>query len=172
MKKYLPIYLLLILAVATRFLPHPANFTAVGAIALFGGLYLPRRYAVIGPLVVMFISDIFLGFYHPALMAAVYAGFAIMTGIGLVVRRNKKIVTVLGGTILGSMIFYLITNFAVWIFGTMYPHTWSGLINCYYLALPFFKNTLLGDLTYVSVLVGGYELAMNIAAKKLSAQKI
>jgi len=163
MKKLLPIYLLLILAVATRFLPHPANFTAIGAIAMFGGLYLPRRYALVGPLVAMFVSDIFLGFYHPATMASVYLGFIVMTGIGLAVRKKKKITTVLGGTILGSIFFYLITNFSVWIFGGMYAHTLSGLAQCYYMALPFFKNTLAGDLTYVTVLVGGYELITRTA---------
>ncbi|OGH84454.1 MAG: hypothetical protein A2261_00245 [Candidatus Magasanikbacteria bacterium RIFOXYA2_FULL_44_8] len=163
MKKLLPIYLLLILAVASRFLPHPANFTAIGAIAMFGGLYLPRRYAVVGPLVAMFVSDIFLGFYHPVTMASVYLGFIIMTGIGLAVRQDKKITTVLGGTILGSVIFFLITNLSVWIFGGMYAQNLSGLVQCYYMAIPFFKNTLAGDLTYVTILVGGYELATHTA---------
>ncbi len=172
MKKYLPIYILLILAVSTRFLPHPANFTAVGTIAMFGGLYLPRRFALIGPLIVMFVSDIFLGFYQPVIMAVVYASFVVMTSIGIWVRQNKKITTVLGGTILGSIIFYLLTNFAVWVFGTMYAHTWTGLMQCYYTALPFFKNTIAGDLTYVAALVGGYELITNSYKTKLLHNKV
>jgi len=165
MKKYLPIYLLLILAVITRFIPHPANFTAVGAIAIFGGLYIPRRYAIVGPLLVMFVSDIFIGFYNLPTMIAVYASFILMTVIGLKTRNKKNIATVIGCTLLGSVLFYIITNWAVWAFGAMYPHTISGLFSSYYWALPFFKNTLAGDLLYTSVLVGGYEL---LVSKKIS----
>lgn len=171
MKKYLPIYLLLILAVATRFLPHAANFTAIGAIAMFSGLYLPRRWAIVGPLLAMFTSDIFLGFYHPITMLSVYISFILMTGIGIAVRKNKNIATVLGGTLLGSLIFYLITNLSVWVFSGMYTHTLSGLLQSYYLALPFFKNTIAGDLTYVTLLVGGYELVTSVTRNQTITEK-
>lgn len=157
-RNYLAITLLLSLGIITRFIPHPANFTAIGAIALFGGLYLPKKWAVIGPLTVMFISDLFIGFYTWQVNLSVYLGFILMGIIGLWVRKNKKFSTVLGGTILGSIIFFLITNFAVWIFGTMYVHNFSGLMQSYYMALPFFRNSLLADLFYVGILVGGYEL--------------
>jgi hypothetical protein len=155
---YIAITLLLTLGVATRFFPHPANFTAVGALALFGGLYLPKKWAVVAPMTVMLVSDLFIGFYAWQVMLSVYSGFAIIGLIGLKVRQNKKISTVLGGTLLGSIIFFLLTNLAVWAFGTMYAHNFSGLMQSYYLALPFFKNSLLADLTYVGILVGGYEL--------------
>ena len=171
MKKYLPIYLLLILAIATRFLPHAANFTAIGAIAMFSGLYLPRRWAIVGPLLAMFTSDIFLGFYHPVTMLSVYISFVLMTGIGMAVRKNKNVATVIGGTLLGSLTFYLITNLSVWVFSGMYTHTVSGLLQSYYMALPFFKNTIAGDLTYVTLLAGGYELAMNAARHQTTSEK-
>ncbi len=158
MKKYLPIYLLLILGVLTRFLPHMANFTAIGAIALFGGIYLPKKWSVIAPLTIMFASDIFIGFYSWQIMAGVYLGFVIMGLIGIQVRKNKKFHTVLAGTLLGSIIFFLLTNLAVWMFGTMYAHNLSGLMQSYYMALPFFRNSLMGNLIYTAVLVGGYEL--------------
>jgi len=158
MKKYLPIYLLLILGVLTRFLPHMANFTAIGAIALFGGLYLPKKWAVIAPVTIMFASDIFIGFYSWQIMTSVYIGFIIMGLIGLKIRKNKKFSTVLGGTLVGSAIFFLLTNLAVWIFGTMYTHNLSGLMQSYYMALPFFRNSLMGNLFYATLLVGGYEL--------------
>ncbi len=157
MKKYLIPILLIILGFATRFLPHPANFTAIGAIALFGGIYLPKKWAIILPLIAMFVSDIFIGFYSWQIMLSVYAGFALMGLIGLLVRNNKKFSTVLGGTILGSILFFLITNAAVWQFGTMYTPNFSGLMQSYFMALPFFKNSLLGDLFYVGVMVGGLE---------------
>jgi len=157
MKKYLPILLLIILGISCRFLPHPANFAPIGAIALFGALYLPKKWALILPIAAIFISDIFIGFYSLPIMLAVYASFALMGIIGLIVRKNKKFHTILGGTVLGSILFFLITNAGVWAFGTMYTHNLSGLFSSYYMALPFFRNSLLGDLFYVGVLVGGFE---------------
>ena len=169
--RYITLILLLTIGITTRFLPHPANFTAIGAIAMFGGLYLPKRWAIVGPMLAMFVSDIFIGFYAWQIMISVYAGFVIMGGIGLFVRQNKKISTVIGGTLLGSIIFYLFTNFAVWAFGTMYARTLSGLTQSYVMALPFFKNSLMGDLFYTTVLVGGCELAMKITEWKLRNTK-
>lgn len=166
--KILILVLLMILGIATRFLPHPANFTAIGAIALFGGLYLPKRWAIILPLMAMFISDIFIGFYTWQIMASVYGSFVLAGLIGLVVRKNKKFHTVLGGTLLGSILFFLITNAAVCFFGTMYAHNFSGLMQSYFMALPFFRNSLLGDLFYVGVLVGGFELAMSFRTPQIA----
>lgn len=149
---------LVTLGLVSRLLPHPANFAPIAAIAIFGGLYLPKRLAIILPMLAMFVSDIFIGFYTWQIMAAVYGSFAIVGLIGLLVRKNKKAATVIGGTILGSVLFFLITNFAVWAFGAMYTHTFAGLMQCYTMAIPFFKNTLLGDLFYTGALVGAFEL--------------
>jgi len=157
MKKYLPAFILITLGMAVRFLPHPANFAPIGAIAIFSGIYLPKKWAVVLPLAAMFFSDVFIGFYALPIMFSVYAGFIIMALIGLAIRKNKKASTILGGTILGSVIFYLVTNGAVWAFGSLYPHTTAGLINCYTMAIPFFRNSLLGDLFYTGALVGAYE---------------
>ena len=165
------VLLLLTLGIITRFLPHPANFTAIGAIAMFGGLYLPKRWAIVGPLLAMFVSDIFIGFYSWPIMLSVYLGFIVMGLIGLFARRNKKISTVIGGTLLGSIIFYLLTNFAVWAFGTMYAHNFAGLIQSYTMALPFFKNSLMGDMLYTTVLVGGFELSSIVIDWKLQKSK-
>lgn len=65
---------------------------------------------------------------------------------------------VIGGTTLGAIIFFLLTNAAVWAFGTMYPHTLSGLMESYTMAIPFFRNSLLGDIFFIGILVGGYEV--------------
>lgn len=150
--------LLITLGIISRLLPHPANFAPIAAIAIFGGLYLPKRWAIILPMLAMFVSDIFIGFYTWQIMVAVYGSFAIVGLIGLLVRKNKKAATVIGGTILGSVLFFLITNFAVWAFGNMYTHSFAGLTQCYTMAIPFFKNTLLGDLFYTGALVGSFEL--------------
>ena len=150
--------LLITLGLISRLLPHPANFAPIAAIAIFGGLYLPKRWAIVLPVVAMFVSDIFIGFYTWQIMLAVYGSFAIVGLIGLMIRKNKKFHTVLGGTILGSIIFFLITNFAVWAFGAMYAHNFAGLLQCYAMAIPFFKNTILGDLFYTGILVGAFEV--------------
>ncbi len=160
-KKIIIVLLLILLGFSARLLPHPANFAPIGAIALFAGMYLPKRLAIILPIVMMFSSDLIIGMYNPKIMIAVYASFILMGLIGLLVRKNKKLSTVLGGTLLGSFLFFLITNFAVWAFGTMYLHNLSGLIQSYTMAIPFFKNSLLGNLFYVGILVGGYELAVH-----------
>jgi len=157
MKKLIIPTLLIGLGIACRFIPHMPNFAPIGAIALFGALYLPRKYALILPISVMFLSDIFIGFYSWQVMTSVYVGFILMGVIGLLVKKNKKFSTILGGTLLGSVLFFLLTNFSVWAFGTMYIHNFAGLMQSYYMALPFFRNSLAGNLFYVGILVGGFE---------------
>lgn len=161
--KKLPIYLLIILAIATRFMPHPGNFTAMGAIALFAGLYLPKKQATILPLIAMFISDIFIGFYRPSIMASVYVGFILMVLIGQYLKNKIGFWNVTSGALLGSTVFFLLTNGAVWLFGTMYAHDFSGLLQSYYMALPFWRNEILGNLFYTGILVGGYEMVKKLA---------
>jgi hypothetical protein len=166
--------LLITLGITCRFLPHPANFAPIMAIALFSGIYLSKKWAITLPLSAMFISDIFIGFYSPKIMLAVYISFAIMGLIGLAIRKNKKFSTILGGTLLGSIIFFLATNTAVWAFGTMYTHDISGLMQSYAMAMPFFRNSLLGNLFYVGILVGSMELISNYYKTKqiISKQNI
>ncbi len=155
--KVLIVLLLILIGASARLFPHPANFAPIGAIAIFGALYLPRKIALVAPLLAMFASDIFIGFYSWQMMVAVYFGFVIMGMIGLQVRKNKKFSTILGGTLLGSFLFFLLTNAAVWAFGTMYTLDLSGLMQSYYMAIPFFRNSLAGDLFYTAVLVGAFE---------------
>ena len=163
---YLLFSMLFFLGLATRFLPHPANFTAIGAIAIFAGLYLPKKWIMVLPLLAMLISDFFIGFYTWQVMLSVYLSFALMVMIGLIVRRKKKPVVILGGAIAGSLAFYLITNLAVWVFSGLYPLTLTGLAQCYFLALPFFKNSLLADIFYTTILVGSYELCQKYLVKE------
>lgn len=163
--------ILIIIGIVFRFLPHPPNFTPIAAIALFGGVYFSRKLAFILPMAAMVISDIFIGFYEPKLMASVYGSFLLCVVLGFWLKKNKKWYTVLGGSISASIIFFVITNFAVWAFTFWYPHNFSGLIQCYLMALPFFKNTLLGDLSYVIILFGTYELAEAWVRKKFAIPK-
>ena len=131
---------LLVLAVITRLLPHPPNVTPITAIALFGGCNIKdKNLAFVLPLLCMFLTDLFLGFH--IIMPFVYLSFMCISYIGI---NSEKITN---GTIFGSsLLFFLVTNFGVWFFG--YPNTLAGLVSCYTLALPFFVNTIIGDLFF------------------------
>lgn len=154
--------ILIVFAFVLRLLPHPPNFAPIGALALFGGLYLPRRFSLLIPAGAMLLSDALIGFYTWQIMLAVYGSFALTGIIGLLVRRHKNFFTVAAGTLSGSIFFFLITNGAVWAFGSMYPQTLSGLLESYTMALPFFRNSLAGDIFYVGLLIGGYELVRTL----------
>lgn len=151
-------YLLIILGLAARLLPHPANFTPVGAIGLFGGAQLPKRLALALPLVAVFISDLVIGFYTWQVMVSVYLGFLVYGLAGLWIRQNYSIKRVVAGTLGASVFFFLITNFSVWAFTPLYPKTALGLSESYLAALPFFRNSLIGDFFYTAALFGVYEL--------------
>ncbi|MEK7644182.1 MAG: DUF6580 family putative transport protein [Patescibacteria group bacterium] len=149
--------ILLTIGVFSRLVAHPANFVPVGALAFFAGIYLPRKYAYSLPLAMMFVSDLIIGFYSPMIMASVYIGFLLMTAIGQIVRNNKKFSTILAGVLSGSLLFFLITNAAVWAFGTMYTHNLSGLAQSYLMAIPFFRNSLMADGFYSAIFIGAME---------------
>ena len=148
----------ILIGVSLRLLPHSPNFAPIAAIALFGGVYLSRKTAFVLPIVVMAISDIFIGYYEFGLMIFVYSSFFLTVILGFWLKKHKKWYTVGGGAILSAILFFLITNFAVWIFTPWYAKTIAGIIQCYIMALPFFRNTLLGDLFYTTVFFGSYEL--------------
>ncbi|MBU2566286.1 hypothetical protein KKG46_01865 [Patescibacteria group bacterium] len=131
--------------IVMRLLPHSPNFTPIGAIALWSGLYLPKRYAFIVAISAMLFSDIILGFYSLSIMTSVYISWIIMTSLG-VISKNKAHAVL--SIFAGSIFFFLITNFAVWIFGSLYPVTFDGLLTSYVNALPFFRNSLSANLIY------------------------
>lgn len=149
----------LILAAAfTRLIPHYPNFTAVGAIALFGGTYLPnKKLAFTIPLVAMLLTDLIIGFHQT--MWAVYLSFGLIVLIGIQISKNKKVTNILFATISSSILFFLVTNFAQWLSDPFYAKTGAGLAQCFTMAIPFFGYTALGDMFYVAVLFGVYELA-------------
>lgn len=156
-------YFFIIAAVILRLVPHPANFAPIAAMALFGGVYLNKKYAFGVPMLALFCSDYFIGFYNPWIMFSVYGCFLIIGFLGTLLKQRKNVLMVFGATFLGSTIFFLITNFAVWaIPGSMYAHSWQGLMQSYIMGLPFFKNTLLGDFFYVGAMFGLMEAAILI----------
>jgi len=135
---------LILLAVATRLLPHPPNFAPITGIALFAAARFQRKYlAVLIPFLSLFLTDLLLGL--SAITWFVYAGFGLILLLGFQTKKTG-ITTVL----LSSVLFFVVSNLGVWVLH--YPLTLEGLTACFTLAIPFFTNTLLGDLVYTGVL--------------------
>ncbi|MFA5005278.1 MAG: DUF6580 family putative transport protein [Candidatus Omnitrophota bacterium] len=158
--------ILILIGILLRFVPHAANFTPVAAIALFAGVYLNKKQAFIVPLLLMVISDLFLGMHNVVLFT--WGSFALVTLLGFAVRKQKSVMGVISGAALSSILFYLITNFGVWAMG-WYPRDGQGLLNCYILGLPFLRNFSLATFLYTAVFFGAYELiARKVADTKLA----
>lgn len=160
-------YLLVILVVATRLLPHPMNFAPIGALGLFSGAYVMNKRAWLIPLAALFISDLFIGFYTPVIMLSVYASFAICAVLGRYALSQKRSVIRIGGSAIASAtILFVLSNFTLWLTGLYYPMTFEGLTLCFVRAIPFYGNTLAGDLFYATVLFGAYEGAKQFFNKE------
>ena len=141
-----------------RLIPHWPNFTPIAAMALFGGTYFNKKYlAFLIPMAALFISDMILGFH--AYMIAVYLSFAIIVGLGMMLKNRVKIGSLLLASVSSSIIFFLITNFAVWIGSPYYPQNFAGLLESYTAGLPFLNNGALGDLFYNTLFFGAFYLA-------------
>lgn len=151
-------FALIILAAVSRLFDHPANFTPVAAVTLFSGAYLPRTWGWLVPVLVMLATDAIIGFYDWQVMAAVYASLVATVLVGFMLRRKRSVGSVLTTSLGSSVLFFLVTNAAVWAWGGLYERTATGLLTSYAMGVPFFKNTLLGDLFYTGFLFGIYEL--------------
>jgi hypothetical protein len=145
-------------AAALRLVPHPPNFSPIDAMALFSGAYLGRRWlAFAAPIAALLLSDLVLGFY--AGMWVQYLAVALVVLVGSAALRRVSLLRVGGAAVASAVLFFLITNFGTWALSGMYPLTASGLAACYLAAIPFFQNTLAGDLFYSGLLFGGFALA-------------
>ncbi len=148
---------IIVVAATSRLIPHPPNVTSLTAVALFGGAYFwDRRLAFLVPLTALFLSDLVLGFYLH--MEVVYLSFALIGAIGVWLQTRRSTLPIASAALASSVLFFVLTNFGVWAFEPVYPKTLGGLFACYVAAIPFFQNTLLGDLFYTAVLFGGFAL--------------
>jgi hypothetical protein len=155
------------LAALTRLLPHPHNVTPIGAMALFGAAYLHRKYlAILLPLAALWLSNLvidnliysayyegFVWFSHPF----VFIAFILIVGLGWLSLRKVSPLRLVGASLGASVLFFLVSNFGVWLAGNGYPMNMSGLLACYAAGLPFFRNTMLGDLLFVGAMFGAFE---------------
>jgi hypothetical protein len=146
------------MAATMRLVPHPPNFTPIGAIALFSGSYFGRRpLAYAAALGALLLSDAVLGFY--AGISFQYAAVALITFLGSVSLRRVSVLRIIASALGSSFIFFTISNFGTWMVSGLYPRDATGFAACYVAAIPFFQNTMAGDLFYACVLFGGFTMA-------------
>lgn len=171
---------LIVVAVATRLLPHPTNFAPMGAMALFAAATLQdKKWALFMPLVATWLSDLFInnivyaafnpsfvwfyeGFYWQ------YGAYALIVLFGLKWFDQINVAKVLGGSLTASFLFFVVSNFGVWVSSALYAKTFGGLVQCYFAALPFLNNAILGDAFYSALLFGSFALMGERASLKLA----
>jgi hypothetical protein len=141
------------LGIFSRLVVHAPNFTPVLSMAFLGGMYLKGRQAVLVPLALMVISDLIIGFYP--MMVLTWGSVVLISVLGLWLKDRKNFVTLLGGSIASAVIFFIVSNFGAWL--SLYPHTAPGLQQCYVLAIPFFRSTLVSTAVYSLVFYVVYE---------------
>lgn len=172
LKNISQIVLFVTIGIFARILPHPSNFAPIGAIALFGGSYFNKKLALTIPLITMIVSDFVIGFDSIPMRLTVYFTFVLIGFIGIWLKNHSNLKNIVAASLFSSVLFFIITNFSVWAFGTMYTKDVSGLINCYVFAIPFFRNTVLGDIFYTGLFFGGYNFLTNISPLWVWGQKV
>jgi hypothetical protein len=149
-------YLFVLLAVAVRLLPHPFTFTPVAASLLFFGARGPKRQLWI-PLALMVALDLYLTKVHYAYPFTwdhyvTFVWYAAILWLGTGLRRKAGPVRVIAAALASSVSFFLVSNFAFWTTGIMYPRTWEGLTTCFTLAVPYFRQGIEGDLLFTTAM--------------------
>lgn len=164
--KSLIVLSLILIAVASRYFPHPANFSPILAISLFAGAHFAsKKLSLFLPIAALLISDLILGFHDQ--MLPVYAMSLLIVVAGWQLRTSPSVGKIALMSLGSSVAFFIVTNFYVWLMG-YYTYDLNGLVQCYIMAVPFFQNTLLGDAFYTTVLFGGFALIERAGWMKLA----
>ena len=172
LSKQLVIISIIVFALALfRLLPHWPNVSPVAAMALFGGAYFAdKRLAFIVPFVALFLSDLVLGLHNS--MIFVYAGFALTVTIGFLLKNRINVTNTAFAVVASSVLFFLLTNFGAWMTSGLYAKSVAGLMQAFAAGVPFFQNSLMGNVVYAAVIFGGYHLLQkNIAILKVPVVK-
>jgi hypothetical protein len=169
---------LIVLAALTRFLPHPPNFTPLGAMGLFGAAYFGKKWMALAiPFISLFLGDLVLNnivykeyftTFTWITSPLLYLSFAAVVATGWLLLRNQAQMSpakVIGASLSASVVFFLISNFSTWLESGMYPKSIAGLMTCYAAGIPFFGNTVMGDLFFSGLMFGIYEY---VTRKKLT----
>lgn len=156
-------------AALIRFVPHPPNFTPVIAISVLSVALFDKKQLQFGfPLLIMLLTDAVLGFHK--LIPFVYASLVLAGLSGYVLKRKVSTFNMLGASVVSSITFFLLSNFSVWLVGSLYPKTWAGLLQCYTMAIPFFHNTLLSTGLILVLMYAMYQLLLK-SYQKLQLKK-
>ena len=156
---------LLVLGLACRLLPHVPNFTPVAAIALFSGFFFRRRLVAAAiPLVIMFVSDAFLGATPLVVKITIYGALLFPLVFAPFLRKRLSPVRIGGSALIAALFFYVVTTFAVWL--AFYPQTLGGFLECYGLGLPFLAKKLIGDLLWSGAIFGSYAVIRQLQTRK------
>jgi hypothetical protein len=176
---YLVILAVLIaLGVAGRLLPHPPNFTPMAAIALFAGFIFMKRYmAIVAVVAAMLLTDYFaFGYLSPDWFASksmivVYLALLFPVVFRGFLQKKLGVFRIAGAALASSTVFFVATNLAVWAFSPMYEKTFAGLVLCYTMAIPFFQNTIAGDMIWSGVIFGSYFALRHFSKLRVLTEK-
>ncbi|WP_078124666.1 DUF6580 family putative transport protein [Leptospira alexanderi] len=164
--KSLIVLSLILIAIASRYFPHPANFTPILAVSLFAGAhFVSKKLSLLLPVCALFMSDLLIGLHDQ--MLPVYGMVLLLVVAGWQLRTSSSAVRIAFWSLGGSAVFFIVTNFYVWLAG-YYSYDLNGLVQCYIMAIPFFQNSLLGDMFYTTVLFGGFALIEKVGWMKLA----
>ena len=157
-KQFGVIILLILLATLSRLIEHHLNFVQISAIILFGAAHFKEKWQVfLVPFFATLISDILISGWYFNIW--IYASYFLIILFGIKLYSQKiSVSNMLGGAVGESLIFFILSNFGVWIGGTMYPVNFDGLLSCYINAIPFYHNTLGSNLFYAAILFGFYDI--------------
>ena len=141
--------LVLLLAIS-RLIPHPPNFTPLGAMAILAGAAIKDlRLALIIPLIAMMLSDMLLGFHSSVLF--VYGAIVVMVVMNRALLQKASVTKLILAVLGSAVLFFIVTNLGAWFSHNMYPHTFDGLIQAYVAGIPFFRNTLLSNIFFTAI---------------------
>ncbi|MES2135083.1 MAG: DUF6580 family putative transport protein [Patescibacteria group bacterium] len=156
--KILSIVSLIGVGIVGRLIPHNPNATPITAVTLTASKYVGRLSAILIPIITILITDAIIGFYDWRILISVYASFIFISLLGIVAQKYRKILPTGFVLLSASLLFFLVTNFSVWLFSPWYEKSIEGLLYAYTLGLPFLRNMLLGDITYSLALFGAFEI--------------
>ncbi len=161
------VLILALIGAASRLVDHAPNFAPITALALVSGYYLRGRWSWVVVVLAMLISDAFIGFYSLPIMASVYCSFIAAWALA---RFAPNLMGLAWRTIASSVLYFLVTNAAVWAFTAMYSKTFAGLMQSYFMAIPFFRASFASDMLYTGAFVAAMQLALAFNAR-LTLQK-
>ncbi len=138
------------------------------ALALFAGAYLRSRWAIAALLAALLVSDAFLGFH--VTMPFTWGATLIIMALGRRFATPSFTPRILAGGLAGSLVYFVVTNFGVFLLENLYPHTWAGFVECFRMAIPFYRVTLAGDLVYTAVIFGVFHAARAAPARRAAAR--